>query len=175
MSCAFAELPFPRAGRPIDLILADSRADSRSRRVHLSADRVTIERSLAGVAMRLSVPVDAYEGVCVALKPDDAGRAYYELRLEHRDADLSVTLREALDDRDIWADWRAWAAYFGLPTLIERSDGVTPWGLDGSQDEIAAFPRRRSRRRRAAFIRRRRSQAPAPAVVHCGAEIIARN
>ncbi len=174
MSCAFAELPSCPAGQPVDLILADARADGRSRRVHLGADRITIERSLEGIAMRLSVAVEAYEGVCVGLKPGDGGRPYYELRLEHRDADLSVTLREAPDDHGIWADWRAWAAYFGLPTLIERSDGIAPQG-DASQEDIVAFPRRRARRRRAAFVRRRRSQAPAPSVVHRGAEIIARN
>ena len=100
----------------------------------------------------------------------------YELRLEHRDADLSVSLAEAPDDREIWADWRSWAAFFDLPALVERGDGVAEWSpaRPGRAAGTPAPARRRSRRRRAAFIARRHRQADAAAIVYAKAEIIAR-
>ena len=102
---------------------ADGRADDRRRSVLLSRERVTIDRSYRGIAMRLSVPVSAYRGVCVAVRAGKNGGFVYELSLSHRDPDLSVLLSENRDESRIWADWRASAGFFGLPALVERNDG----------------------------------------------------
>ena len=162
----------PRA--PHQLTAQDPRADGQRREVLLSAQSVTIRRRLNGIVMRVSVPVRAYEGVCVALKPTHSGGVGYEIRLAHRDADLSVPLAEAADDLDIWADWKSWARFFGLPALVERTDGMVRPGE--ARDGAAAGPvpaKRRSRRRRPAFITRRYTRQGAAAVVYRKAEIIA--
>ncbi len=52
----------------------DSRADNRRRSVTLSRERVTIDRSYRGIAMRLSVPVSAYRGVCVGVRAGEQRR-----------------------------------------------------------------------------------------------------
>lgn len=163
----------------------DTRADDKSRKVRLSRDRITIDRSYCGVAMRLSIPVDAYQGVCVGLRRAHTGGVTYELRLAHRDAELSVSLAEAPDDREIWADWQSWARFFGLPTLIERNEGLVEWGhaprgvaaRDASASPAASLPasRRRRKRRHAAFIDRRRGSSGVPGAIHREAEIIARD
>ncbi len=152
----------------------DARADDRRRKVVVSRDRVTIERSFCGIAMRLSVPVEAYTGVCVALKAGQAGGFLYQIRLDHRDADLSVPLAEAPDDSDIWADWRSWARFFGLPALIERNDGLAVWGRNpGLSQPVPA--KRRVKRRRPGFLARRFATRGGPSVVHRDAELIARD
>ncbi len=166
--------------KPGPLTVADTRADGHSRTVRLSPERVTIDRSYYGVAMRLSIPVDAYKGVCVGLRPAQAGGTVYELRLEHRDADLSVSLGEALDDRNIWADWQAWGRFFGLPTLIERNEGLVEWGHAPGKVAPPAVSApvakgRRVKRRRAAFITRRQSRRGPIGIIHREDEIIARD
>ena len=156
------------------LTAPDRRADDKRRHVTLSPHTVTIARRFRGIAMQVAVPVKAYRGVCVGLKSDGSGPVAYELRLEHRDSDLSVSLAEAPDDREIWADWRSWAAFFGLPALVERGDGVAEW----SPARLGAgtpAPVRRRRPRRAAFITRRHRQAPAAVTVYAKDEIIARD
>ncbi len=173
-----------KGSNPRSLTAVDTRADDRSRTVRLSPDRVTIDRSYCGVAMRLSIPVGAYQGVCVGLRPAERGGVTYELRLAHRDADLSVSLAEAPDDREIWADWQSWARFFGLPTLIERNEGLVEWGhtpgravpAPGIPACAASSPtRRRTKRRHAAFTDRRRRNSGAVGTVHREAEIIARD
>jgi hypothetical protein len=139
----------------------------------LSPTRITIDRNLKGIAMRLSIPVEAYRGVCVALKPARSGGFFYEIRLAHRDDELSVTLGEAPDDREIWSDWRAWAGFFGLPALVERNDGPEPWAPKAGPARPQAL-RRRIRRRRRPGIVTRRARREGPAIVHREREIIAR-
>ncbi len=160
------------AGRD-GLVACDARADNRRRSVLLSRDRVTIDRSYRGIAMRLSVPVSAYRGVCVAVKPAAAGGFVYELRLAHRDPDLSVTLAEALDEGRIWADWRASAGYFNLPALVERNDGPEAWvpGAEVSPQR----DRRAKRRHRPGIVTRRAVRLEALETVHREDEIIARD
>lgn len=176
MSFCFAPDARPSRSRtPHRLTAQDPRADGQHREILLSADAVTIRRRLNGIAMRVSVPVRAYDGVCVALRPTGSGEVGYEIRLAHRDADLSVSLAQAADDLDIWADWRSWARFFGLPALVERSDGMEAPGpaRDGAAVASAVPAKRRSRRRRPAFITRRYTRPGAAAVVYRKAEIIA--
>ena len=156
---------------PQRLTADDRRADDRRRNVLLSRDRVTIDRHFHGIAMRLSVPVSSYRGVCVGVRTAETGGFVYELRLAHRDPDLSVVLAEAPDESRIWADWRTSAGYFGLPALIERNDGPEPWGAVGSCE---AFGRRAKRRHRPGIVARRAVRLEAMATVHREDEIIAR-
>ena len=151
----------------------DARADGRRRSVLLSPDRVTIDRSYRGIAMRLSVPVSAYQGVCVAVRAGENGGFVYELRLAHRDPDLSVLLTEALDESRIWAEWRSSAGYFGLPALVERNDGPELWGA--LQASGARHERRVKRRHRPGIVSRRAARPEALETVHREAEIIARD
>lgn len=153
---------------------SDGRADNRRRSVLLSRDRVTIDRRYRGIAMRLSVPVSAYQGVCVGVRTAENGGFVYELRLAHRDPDLSVLLTEAQDESLIWAEWRASAGFFGLPALVERNDGPEVWGA------LAAAPaggrdRRVKRRHRPGIVTRRVARPEALATVHREDEIIARD
>ncbi len=155
------------------LTAGDPRADNRRRSVLLTRDRVTIDRSYRGIAMRLSVPVSAYQGVCVAVKPTATGGFFYELRLAHRDPDLSITLVEAIDEGRIWADWRASAGYFNVPALVERNDGPEAWAppLAGGDHH----DRRAKRRHRPGIVTRRAVRLEALQTVHREDEIIARD
>ena len=160
-----------RAG-PRSLTAEDRRADDRRRSVLLSRDRVTIDRHFRGIAMRLSVPVSSYRGVCVGVRAAESGGFVYELKLAHRDPDLSVLLAEAPDESRIWADWRQSAGFFGLPALIERNDGPEAWGVFGATE---GFGRRVKRRHRPGIVARRAVQPEAMATIHHEDEIIARS
>lgn len=160
----------PLAGQDV-LQAADSRADDRRRSVSLGRERVTIDRSYRGIAMRLSVPVSAYRGVCVGVRTGEHGGFVYELRLDHRDPDLSVLLDEALDEARIWAEWRASAGFFGLPALIERNDGPEAWA--GVAVPAEGHGRRPKRRLRPGIVARRAVRPEALATVHREDEIIA--
>ena len=151
----------------------DGRADNRRRSVLLSRDRVTIDRRYRGIAMRLSVPVSAYRGVCVGVRTGENGGFVYELRLTHRDPDLSVLLDEAQDESRIWAEWRATAGFFGLPALVERNDGPEVWGALSSP--AACRDRRVKRRRRPGIVSRRVARPEALGTVYREDEIIARD
>ena len=155
------------------LMASDSRADNRRRSVTLSRERVTIARSFRGIAMRLSVPVSAYRGVCVGVRAGENGGFVYELRLAHRDPDLSVLLDEAIDETRIWAEWRASAGFFGLPALIERNEGPEVWGAVSTSAEC--HDRRPKRRHRPGIVARRAVRLEALETVHREAEIIARD
>jgi Family of unknown function (DUF6101) len=84
-----------------------------------------IARSVAGVFMHIAMTPNAYRGVVLRLSALRDNVFHYEIRLAHRDPDLSVTLQEANDDSEIQADWRLWAKFLGLPTLVEREEGRT--------------------------------------------------
>ena len=108
--------------------------------------------------MRLSIPVEAYQGVCVALKAGSSGAvALSRSGSAHSDAELSVPLAEAADDSEIWADWRSWARFFSLPALVERNDGLAVWGRNPG---LAALRRSGASKRRPcrAFLARRFGQ-----------------
>lgn len=161
----------PRAGA---VVAGDLRSDDRRRCVSLSRDRVTIDRRYLGIAMRLSVPVPSYLGVSVAVRGGERGGFVYELRLAHRDPDLSVVLDEDRDEARIWAEWHATAGWFGLPALIERNDGPELWG---ALSTVPARPsvRRVKRRRRPGIVQRRATRPEAMNTVHREHEIVARD
>ena len=155
-----------------ELSSSDARADQCRRDVTLSRDRVTIDRNYRGIAMRLSVPMSAYQGVCVAVRTTEDGGFVYELRLDHRDPELSVTLAEAREEREIWADWRSCAGYFDLPALVERNDGPELWTAPKGAE---SHDRRSKLRRRPGIVARRAVRLAALETVYDEAEMIARN
>ena len=154
-----------------ELSSRDARADQSRRSVSLSRDRVTIDRNYRGIAMRLSVPMSAYQGVCVAVRATEDGGVLYELRLDHRDPELSVTLAEAREEREIWADWRTCAGYFDLPALVERNDGPELWTAPKCAESHA---RSSKLRRRPGIVTRRAVRLAALETVYDEAEMIAR-
>jgi len=101
----------------------DLRADGALRLVELSRELVVIRRGISGVPMTIALPTHAFRGVSLRLAAARADGFGYELKLIHRDGDLSVTLCEADDDLDIVAEWKAWSKFFGLPRLVERELG----------------------------------------------------
>ena len=160
----------------------DRRADGQRRLIEVTRDCVRIDRRLQGIAMRVAVPVQAYRGVALSLRPEADGSLTYQLDLLHKDEDLSVTLDFAEDDRDIVADWRLWSRFFRLPALVERQVGVieeadaTLGGLSlGGATPLRRAPRTRSKRRPMFLKRRKVGVTPVTPVVFAGREIIARS
>ncbi len=160
-------------------VAPDPRADRGRREIDVSAERVTIRRRLKGIDMRLCLAVSAYKGVALCLRPDAEGQLVYQVRLVHRDSDLSVLLDEAADDSDVIADWRLWARVLGRPALVEREIGyfetisADPEAVERSG---ALTRRKRALKRRPRILsRRKRGIWPAAPAVHAGErEIIAR-
>jgi hypothetical protein len=96
----------------------DPRADGGKRRVTLGADTIGIDRSLAGMRMKLALPVRAFRGVSLAVVEGPCGTVY-RVALDHQDPDLRVTLAEAADPKLIVPEWRGWAKFFRLPRLAQ--------------------------------------------------------
>lgn len=147
-------LPGPDA-QPVLAYLPDARADGRRRRVEFSPGRVVIERSVAGVAMKLSLEPRAFRGVALGVVVED-GLPIYEVCLVHADAELSARLALADRETDALAALAQWAAWFRLPRLVEDVDGALI--AAPCADERAPAPRRASpaRARRARFLVRRK-------------------
>ena len=83
-----------------------------------------------------------------------------------------MTLAEARDEREIWADWRSCAGYFGLPALVERNDGPELWtAFKGAEHH----ERRSKVRQRPGIVTRRAVRLSALETVYDEAEMIARN
>jgi hypothetical protein len=153
--------PKPGIAEPRRIEVSDPRADDRRRVVLLARDRVVIARSVAGIFMQIAMTPHAYRGVVLRLNALKEGVFHYEIRLAHRDADLSVTLFEASDDSEIRAEWRLWARFLGLPALVEREEGCAE--PDVGEGAIAAGRSRARRRgktitsRRPRFLTRRKT------------------
>lgn len=148
----------------------DARAESGVRQVTLEADRISIQRRYKGVAMRLNVPASAYRGVALLLRPTRSGGTFYQLSLVHADADLSVVLEEAPDDREIVANWTQWSAFFTSPRLVERAPGkfeAMDRQIGGLAQGDKFEPRRTSltRQRRGRFLSKRKPGVAARADV----------
>jgi len=126
------------------LVAEDPRADGGQRRITLCADTIGIDRSLAGVRMKLALPVRAYRGVALSVV-EGAKETWYRVALDHADPDLRVTLAENRDPEALVAEWRGWAKFFRLPRLAQGVDEI--WvALDGRLGELllgAAQPRKR--------------------------------
>lgn len=161
-------------------VAADARADRGRREIAISTDRVTIRRRLKGIGMQLCLAVSTYRGVALCLRPGPDGKLVYQIRLVHRDSDLSVLLDEAADDTDIVADWRLWARVLGRPALAERAIGEFE-AISGDPEAVersgAIARRKRPVKRRPRFLARRKMGTPHehPAVHADEREIIARN
>ena len=125
---------------------ADPRADGGCRLVRVGATAVTIERSLAGVRMRVGVPVAAYRGLFIAVQAPN-GRATLSLR--HDDCELDVVLGSG-EAAEVARSARAWSHVLGKAVEVEEAC-VAMRG---------AHARRRKRikpsARRSAFSRRRK-------------------
>ena len=145
--------------------LPDARAEKGERRVTVVRDLVCIKRRYAGMAMRLNVPASAYRGVALSLLPTRTGGSFYRISLVHADADLTIVLGEALDDREIVADWNRWSQYFAKSRLVERAPGKfeeMEHNCGGIARGEAIEPRRTrvTRQRRGRFLARRKPGQP---------------
>jgi Family of unknown function (DUF6101) len=140
---------------------ADPRADDRRREVAFGQGAVVIARRLAGISMRIRVPLASYQGVALRLAGGGEGRALHRVELLHRDPDLSIPLGESADPQEIAAEWTAWAESLALPRLFEGEPGrLEEIRMEGRVALPA--PRRRGSavaRRRTRFSRRRRMGA----------------
>lgn len=166
---------------PARFAARDPAADGRVRNVEIDRDHVLVQRAVAGIRMRLQVPIQDYLGVVVRIEPEENG--CLAVVLAHRDPALSVTLAAADDCDDLIADWQAWARSLGCPLLIGNGEG-------GWREEVSRLgallvtqpaPRRRrrsahARRRPRALLRRKPGNPRFAAPVYRGErEIIARN
>jgi hypothetical protein len=145
--------PKPGASEAQRIVQSDPRADGWRREVMLARGKVQIARSVAGVRMQISLAANAYRGVVLRLRGLDDARFSYQIELAHRDPDLSVTLLEASDDKDIQAEWRLWAKFLGLPTLVEREEGRAE--PERARLGELTIGQRKPRRRGGAMARRR--------------------
>ena len=107
-------------------VAADRRADGGQRRVSVAADKVSIDRRVAGVAMRLALPIGCFRGVSLSLLEN--ARGCFRVALAHADPELSVTLAESGSQSEIAPEWEAWARFLGLPRLNFLPD-ESPVGL----------------------------------------------
>ena len=98
----------------------DPRADGASRTVSLSAARVTIDRTMDGIRMRLGVPTEAYRELVICVRAS-SGRA--TLRLRHDDNELDVVIGSG-EAEEVARSARAWSAVTGKAVRIEFG-GVT--------------------------------------------------
>jgi hypothetical protein len=136
--------PFGSVNRRAPIEADDPRADNRRRVIAIAPEAVIIHRSVASIAMTIRVPSSAYRAVVLRLTDLSCGAVRREVRLTHRDPDLSVLLAESDDPAVIEACWRNWACYFSLPALVERIER----GGRKATFEVADISRGRPRPRR---------------------------
>jgi hypothetical protein len=158
-------IPVPCPNRRLRIEADDPRADNRRRVIDVAREAVIIHRSVAGVTMTIRAPSTAYRGVALRPAKLSGDGARWEVRLEHRDPDLSVLLAEGEDQAVIEGRWRDWAHFFRLPALVERIDAAT----QAASLEVAGIARRRpcarrggkaSTARRPRFLARRKVGLP---------------
>ena len=111
-----------KASDYIRIEACDPRSDNRRRVVDIAREGITIRRVVAGVSMAIRVDPSAYRGVALRITGLVDGRFHYEVRLAHRDPDLSVPLGEGGDLVAIEAQWRGWVAFLRLPALAGRTE-----------------------------------------------------
>ena len=147
--------PIPSPNRRLRIEADDPRADNRRRVIDVAREAVIIHRSVAGVTMTIRVPSIAYRGVALRLAKLSGDGVRCEVRLEHRDPDLSVLLAEGEDQAVIEGRWHDWVGFFRLPALVERIDAAT----QAASLEVAGIARRRPAPAEAARRRRRADRA----------------
>ena len=143
----------------------DPRSDNRRRVVEICGEAVLIRRVFAGMTMAVRVKTTAYRGVALRIAGLDGGRFRYEVKLLHRDPDLSVALADGEDDAAAEAQWRDWLGFLGLPALVGRTDSSDVQVNITGVDLTSRMPAPRARgssvaRRRPRFLRRRKTGAP---------------
>lgn len=126
----------------------DPRADFKRRTVYLSLTQVSIERVMAGIKMRIAVPVAAYGGLRIRVQ---APRGQSVLTLVHADPDLNVQLAIG-DAREITVAAKAWASVLEKPLNVEA--GIT---MKAPQSRAIRRPKPS---RRSNFARRRKAGQP---------------
>ena len=136
--------PIPSPNPRLRIEADDARADNRRRVIDIAREAVIIHRSVAGVTMMIRAPSTAYRGVALRLAKLSGDGVRCEVRLEHRDPDLSVLLAEGEDQAVIEGRWRDWVGFFRLPALVERIDPAT----QAASLEVAGIARRRPCARR---------------------------
>jgi hypothetical protein len=168
---------------PVRFTANDAAADGRVRHVEIARERVLLQRSVRGMAIRLHLPIDAFLGVSVRrAASEEADNDAITVRLEHRDPALAVELFSGPDDAAVIAEWQLWAHVLELPLLVADQSGHLhrPFAEPDLVALRAATPRRRRRnairKRRPAFpLRRKPGDAAREPQVHREREIIARN
>ena len=143
------------------LTRSDARADDRLREIVFRGPSVVIARRMAGIAMRVRVPLSSYRGVALSVAGEAAGEPLHKLELLHHDPDLTIPLIEAADVMEIAVEWAAWAQSLSLPRLVERTPGKLEAVEEAGAGALPA-PRRRGSavaKRRTRFARRRKMGA----------------
>lgn len=168
---------------PARYVARDGGADSQIRDIELGRERVVVRRTVAGIPMKIGVPVHAFTGVAMRTLPAEGDEpAAVAVLLEHRDTGLTVPLFVATEGDDAMAQWKCWARVLGLPLLVVEGDGALrePFRRLGRIGLGSSSPRRRRRAairwRRPSILMRRKPGRPStePAVHRGEHEIIAR-
>ncbi|MBK5960351.1 hypothetical protein CCR97_19425 [Rhodoplanes elegans] len=169
---------------PVRFRTADQASDSKERIVELDHDTLVLRRAVAGIPMKVSVPVASFLGVALRVAPpDETSDGSVAVVLEHKDPALTVPLFVADDGTDAVAEWQLWANRLGLPLLVAETDGTLrePFARMGSVRLAKAQPRRRrasplKRRRASILMRRKPGRLPvAPRIHKDEKELIARS
>lgn len=169
---------------PVRFRTADQASDSKERIVEIDQDTLVLRRAVAGIPMKVSVPVASFLGVALRVAPpDETSDGSVAVVLEHNDPALTVPLFVADDGTDAVAEWQLWANRLGLPLLVAETDGTLrePFARMGSVRLAKTQPRRRrasplKRRRASILMRRKPGRLPVAPHVHKNEqEIIARS
>jgi hypothetical protein len=169
---------------PVRYAARDRGADGQMRDIELDRERVVLKRAVAGIRMKVGVPLREFRGVALrTLPPDGAEPAAVSITLEHRDDALTVPLYVAVEGDDAMAEWKSWGRVLGVPLLVDDGEGALrePFRRIGRVGIGQPGPRRRRRaaikwRRPSILMRRKPGRPSAEPTVHCGErEIIARN
>lgn len=131
----------------------DPRSDNRRRVIDVGREGVTIRRAVAGVSMAIRIASSAYRGVTLRVTGLQDGRFHYEVKLLHRDPDLSVSLAAGDDRVLVEGEWQGWVRFLGLPALVGRTETAD---LEVNVDGVDIARRRPTPRRRARSMRSRR-------------------
>jgi hypothetical protein len=131
----------------------DPRSDNCRRLIDVARETVTIRRAVAGVSMAIRIASSSYRGVTLRVTGLEEGRFHYEVKLLHRDPDLSVVLAKGEDRDAAESEWRRWAGFMRLPALVGRTDAAD---VDVNIDSLDIARRRPAPRRRIGSVVSRR-------------------
>jgi len=167
---------------PLRYAAPDRSADGQVRTIEIDRERIVLQRAVAGIPMKVGVPVRAFTGVAIRTLPAEGTEPEaVAVMLQHRDDGLTVPLFVAAECREAMAQWKSWGRVLGLPLLVVENDGTLrePFRRIGKLGVGQPMARRRRRAairwRRPSFLMRRKPGRPAdePAVYRGEREIIA--